>query len=460
MSWKPLAGLVLLTTLLAPALLPAAEREHALLTDFTGQVYAENELQGAELRIAVDYQHQYFYFIADLSLLSDRKYASSQRDAWGGLYTMINRGGIGFEVGEKEAAGRLGLRAGRLPFDDVVDSPYSLFVSGQEYPPLLGELSYEHSIFFYQSRGMVLNYNSVEGYPERGANLKTFGIHLENGLRFGVQEAAVYTDIPFDPEYFISPIPQFFTQYINKSSGKPWGQTGNDNYIVGFYGDYQSLPWQISGQLLVDDFGSVTNNPDKIAWQAGARRATPWGRFGLHHGGATKYTFQAYGSGGGDTQYEYTYYPASVFTLDGEEVSIDPDENYIGYRHGENNLAFLLDYANEFAGIEAAAALEYVVTGEQSPSNPWFEYDSWYDIPGPSTKLLDSGVLEHDLRLSISGRRRFGPWTLTASAMGGYLWNAAARVDETDGAYFVPQAGNHRPLYSLSIGVTYTLGLN
>jgi hypothetical protein len=44
--------------------------------------------------------------------------------------------------------------------------------------------------------------------------------------------------------------------------------------------------------------------------------------------------------------------------------------------------------------------------------------------------------------------------------MGGYLWNAAARVDETDGAYFVPQAGNHRPLYSLSIGVTYTLGLN
>jgi len=436
-------------------------REHSFLATAGGRAYINEELSGAEANIRIDYRHEYFFLATDMSMIFDNRYASFD-DEIDFMYPFINEGGIGVHFGEREDAGRLELRTGRLAFEDVLDSPYSLFVSPQEYPPMIVELDYAHSYFFYSSRGIVLNYDSRYGYPDRGANLKTFGIDLPRGIRFGVQEAAIYTGVPFDPEYFLSPIPQFYTQYANKTGGNPWGQQGNDNYIVGLFGEYSGSRGQLFAQLLVDDFATYLDNPKKIAWQLGGRRHSRLGRFGLYHGGSTKYTFQAYGGGGGsDTEYEYTYYPAAYYTLSGDKRSISPEENAIGYRNGENNLAVLADYAGEALGAELSGAVEYVVTGAQSPNNPWFDEDTWYDIPGPSTKLLDGEVLEHELKASVSGRRSFGPWTLTASAMLGFVWNQSQRVAATDGNgdFFEPQSGRHRPLYMLSLGGSYTLGL-
>jgi hypothetical protein len=440
---------------------PQEPRQHSFLATAGARAYLENDLQGVDTNMRVDYRHEYFFLAADLSMIFDDRYESFNT-ATDFMYPFINEGGVGVHFGDPEEAGRLELRAGRLDFDDVIDSPYSMFVSEAEYPPMIVELTYAHSYFFYTSRGIVLNYNSINGYPDRGANLKTFGIDLGNGIRFGVQEGAVYTELPFDIEYFTSPIPQIYTQYTNKSVTNPWGQMGNDNYLIGLFGEYTGPRNELFGQLLVDDYATYADNPKKIAWQLGGRRHSPFGSFGLYHGGSTKYTFQAYGgSGGSDTEYEYTYFPVTYYTVNGEERSITPEENAIGYRNGENNLALLADYAGSAAGVDLGAALEYVVTGAQSPNNPWFDEDTWTDIPGPSTKLLDGEVLEHELTASVSGRRCFGPWTFTASAMGGFVWNQSQRVAATDGNsdYFVPQAGRNRLLYALSLGGRYTVGI-
>jgi hypothetical protein len=328
----------------------------------------------------------------------------------------------------------------------------------------MAELSYAHSYFFLTTRGMNLTYDSAEGYPTRGANFKNYGIDLKNGIRFGIQEATIYTGIPFDPEYFLSPIPMFYTQYVNRGTGKPWGRAdNNDNYLVGLFGEYRSNSLDLTAQLLVDDLSTYGDNPDKVAWNLGGRYRKPYGDFGLYHAGATKYTFQAFGNTGDvDLEYEYTYYPAATFTLNGEPATIYPEDSYLGYRNGENNLAFIADYRGEAWGVELSGALEYVLTGEQSPNNPWFDAEDYTEIPGPSTKLLDGAVLEHELQASVAGRRRFGDWELTLSAMLGYVWNDAELVTATDGndGYFVPQAGNNRLLYSLSLGARWILGID
>ena len=95
----------------------------------------------------------------------------------------------------------------------------------------------------------------------------------------------------------------------------------------------------------------------------------------------------------GSTPYQYTYYPEVEYLLeDGTPMTLEYGDNYIGYKYGENNLAFLVDYANTFSGVEFTAGLEYVISGSKSPANPWFEYDDVEDT-SKEALLLDDPML-------------------------------------------------------------------
>jgi len=149
-------------------------------------------------------------------------------------------------------------------------------------------------------------------------------------------------------------------------------------------------------------------------------------------------------------------------------MPIDYTQNYIGYKYGENNLAFLLDYRNKFltgspGKFSLYAALEWVLNGAKSPANPWHEYDRWTQIPDP-TQLLD-GTVEHVLTLRTRVDRSvnvFGvPFAVFADMEIGMAFNAMALepadvdTELTEAWIYRPQPGVNEPIYQLSIGLSY-----
>ena len=86
----------------------------------------------------------------------------------------------------------------------------------------------------------------------------------------------------------------------------------------------------------MDDFNlywllpDTPHNPNKMAYALGGRLDTEWGRFSFDTALAFKYTYEAtYARESySDYPYEYTYYPASLFTNDGEDIVIGYEDNY------------------------------------------------------------------------------------------------------------------------------------
>ena len=148
--------------------------------------------------------------------------------------------------------GALQVSGGRLPHRDLVDSPYSLFISSSAHPDILADITFRGGPFTYETRWVRLNTRSEAGYPDRGANYKVFAVRLGD-WRFGLQDSAVYVDRVFDEEYFFSPVPNIVTQMINNHAGKPWGQDSNDNSILGLFVERQRPESYLYAQWLVDD---------------------------------------------------------------------------------------------------------------------------------------------------------------------------------------------------------------
>jgi len=353
-----------------------------------------------EVNFKINHFSDNFDFIADLSALNDGKYKPSQsEDYYFGYYFLMNEGGINLHFED------IDFSFGNLKHSDLIDSPYSVFISSANNSSNIMDLKYENDKIFYETRWIGLNHNSNvvlsyatdTTYPERGANFKTYGFKFGN-FRFAYEESAVYYDEYFSMDYFANPIPNFFIQYTTMSSGKPWSHGNNANAIMGFMLDYKDNEKYIYSQILVDDINmnrflkpDGTQNPDKLAWTFGSDFYTEYGKFGFNHGGATKYTFSPVSL---STPYGYTYYPDVVYDYDGYKP-ISAKDNYIGYIHGENNLSFMMDYYNQFAeDLDYSASVEYSITGSQSPIDPWHE-DSNYE---QGTHLLDGDeYLEHSL---------------------------------------------------------------
>lgn len=467
-------------------------------------------------RALLDYRHQNFSLFIDWSMINDEIYDPSEVYMLG-RYLYINDAHIDYETDH------FYFKAGRSIQEDVIDSPYSLFVNSEPIPSVQIETKFTGDFFFYTNRWVNLNHNSESVYfgsvgadspfdgtaeydaeypngipwVDRGAHFHEYGLNL-GSWRFGLQESVVTFGESFSPEFFLSPMIMYITQLVIDDGAKPWLEYANGKHFIGFFADRTSYDSYFSSQILIDDingdiFPGVENvNQNRLAWSIGGYRDYDFGRIGFYHGGALKDTFGAtYASTVDGTDYPerdyneyeaddiplyysyhpypYTYYPAVDYYLeDGTRMPIDYTQNYIGYKYGENNLAFMIDYSNEFSRrsplkFSLYTALEWVLNGSKSPANPWHEYDRWTQIPDP-TQLLD-GNIEHILTIRTRVDKAvsiFGiPFGIFADLELGMTFNAMGLEPAEESELYPeawiyrPQPGVNEPLYKLSIGLGY-----
>ncbi|MDR2049614.1 MAG: hypothetical protein LBP69_09195 [Treponema sp.] len=482
---------------------------------------------GANVRM--DYRGGPFGLTADLIAKNDQKYAPTRAMVPSGnlfgMYVFMNEGGVSYN-GQP-----FSLRAGRFKLYDEVDSPYSLFINSMGHPAITMKMRYESKHWIYQSQWIELNSrNTVSspawneyhrrqdenidpwvpsakasdpsnteglsdwGFPDRGVNYKIYALKV-NDWRLGFLDAVVYTGRSFDLEYFFNPIPQFFINYAKDTPGRPWATDTNENALMGFFWDIDKKEsWSAYAQLLIDDFSfgfardlfsGFSDNPWKTAWALGGRVHTPIGRFGFHHGGALKFTFEPIGTDesgryawdAAATAYGYTYYPETRYfdsESGGDPVSIIIEDNAVGYKYGENNLAFQVDYQNTFQRFLVTAELELLLAGANSPANPWQQHYSrsgYYDSGKSGSQLLD-GPFEKRIEFRINVSRKIGPVALWgAVAFGGRFDKLVLAPpdpdpnhnpeDQTvDNDIWIWKASGQRELiFRLSFGFRYTLGV-
>lgn len=408
-----------------------------------------------------------------------------------GHYFYTRGATAGFNFGDVSFTGGRGIHA------DVVDSPYTIYINPEAFPAIHAEAAYTGEVFSYTTRWVRLNersaqyYNGdIDGDPatdtlirDRGMTFKAYSLHFGN-LTVGFEDVSLYLDRSFDAETFLSPFPMYFLEMLNTSAGRPWSELSNTNSLMGFFGEYETGDLYLCGQVLVDDINagalapilgwaipSLNNieNLSKVAWSLGGTYDTPFGLFGFYHGGALKYTFAATyvsDSSYSTLPYEYTYFPVAEFDAGGGTYKpLDYTHNYIGYTHGENNLAFLADYTAEFGGRKPWAfglysSLEWVINGSKSPSNPWHEHDHWTEIDPPQELLTDE-VLEHTLRLDVRLSKPVNNWLFAVDGALGYVWNRLELVEAVadEPKIYTPVAGNNHLIASLTLRAAYTLEL-
>lgn len=454
----------LLCLVLALSLPIHAQDNLALATTFEGSFDSETGLSNLA-EIDFGFTSGQFDLSAVLFINNDGKYLPLESNQAGGTffdyYAFMKSGGIAWRPDPA-----ISLKFGRLEHRDQLDGPYSLFVSSAAPSALMGQLRYENDYFFYESRWVELNSRSsmyTEAYykepnylnpldpdsgplhlndplgesngpfPDRGANVKAYGFKFGNGMRFGFQDAAIYTGRSFDFEYLINPIPQYFIQYVKKTDGRPWATGDNENNLIGAFWDWQvNDRLKLDAQFLMDDFnvyflGIGKWNPWKAAWAASAKVGTDVGTFGFYHAGALKYTFQPTRDNM-DEAYSYTYYPDSRFKIGSEYAAIPLSDLMFGYKHGENNIAFMADYSGQVLGMDLYSSLEFVLSGSKSPTNAWHDA-TWHNYDG--SHLLDESVLEKLFLLSASAKKRLGNFYLYGNLALGVAVNALELVQPT-----------------------------
>ncbi len=350
--------------------------------------------------------------------------------------------------------GNLSLRAGKILQSDEVDSPYSLFLSSERNPYVSMSLRYENNRFFFKTVWIDLTRSvnvkdSIHPYsfPDRGMNYRAFGIKY-GGFRFGYQESVVYTNRTFDFEYFFSPLPNFFTQYIN-FVGRPFRQGTNDNSILGFFASYFSKSTYAYIQLLIDDmnmnrFYGGFQNPDKVGWSFGMRFSTPVGEFFAYHAGTTKYTFEPSTS---DVEDQYYHYPEVVAPVGNSTRTVSIEENCVGYKYGENTMSFLFGWEKKILDLKTTLQFELVLSGSKSPVKPWHGYGK---IP-QGTHLLDESPIEKIFKVSGSVKKRWGDLSAGLKLEFEHVENPLKLVKEI----YKPSEGVDNSWY-LTAGVSYS----
>jgi hypothetical protein len=406
-------------------------------------------------------------------------------------------------------------KAGRFRHYDEVDSPYSLFVNSLGHSANMMELRFENSNFLYQSRWVELNARSsfqsggtepalqswhtimkngdntangasYSGFPDRGANIKTYALKFGN-MRVGYQDAAVYSGLPgsgrnFDFEYFLNPIPQYFIQYVKGTGGRPWTTGEDDNNMFGLFWDWRNDEGAyFYAQGLLDDFSvafifpQTFDYPYKAGLAGGGRMSTRLGSVGLHAALSPMYSFAPITmlDGSGDyagnqwrSSYGYTYYPETRYWLEttGEAKSISIEDNMVGFLHGENTVVMMAEWSDSLAGMELLANLEWRLAGSSSPANPWHD-----GVGHPAgTRLLDEDHIETRVLAKMNATKSYGPLRLYSSLNLGYVWNerklrapvgVAPQFSAVDRNVWIwePVAKANRLLFALSMGFVYRL---
>jgi len=416
--------------------------------ELTVDVSAQGQWDGraaATERIGALLESPNFDLRAALGISSDGKYGPDIAN-WRGRQSFFDNYLV-LEEGQARARwDRLSLEAGRAPQAELFASPYSLFLNA-DHPGLVGAAyRYRDRHFTFENRWIELNRSSdfltsadsppgwaaagATGFPDRGASLKTLVFRWDEQA-FGINDAAVYTGRSFDAEYFLSPMPSYFTQYVKATAGRPWMTGSNENNLIGFFYTCDPAGAHFGAQVLIDDFSlhfvlpdQVPDNPWKVAWTLGGWVDTSTGRWGLWQAGATKYTFAPYSMTAGHeaaTAYGYTLYPDNEYRVGDRWRGLSVEDNALGYRHGENNLALLVTHEAEVArGLRWAGSAEATLSGTKSPANPWHDGTLAREY---GTQLLNEAPLE--TRLTGTGRLT---WTvegfdLWLGLTGGWVWH-------------------------------------
>ncbi len=270
-----------------------------------------------DLGLLLSYRSDNLFFFMDGGLRNDGVYSPEAS------YT------VGHSIDLKNAfvelaVPRFSLSAGRRTHSDVVESPYSLFISSSPIPALVADARYEDDRFFYETRWVQLNYRSTL-YLDDDGNPPGPGDELQ-GLRLQVRQRALRDAgldrlrgaEPSTRRYFLSPMFQYLQQQVRSTAGKPWTEDNNCNSINGFFVDVRTPRAYAYAQVLVDDinldflgFWGRLKMPTKLAWSLGGRMDFPFGTLGVYTAGATKYTFEATYT---DATH-YSLYPVRVHLL-------------------------------------------------------------------------------------------------------------------------------------------------
>jgi hypothetical protein len=384
------------------------------------------------LRVSLIHSGRVFDFSAAMSIGNEDHFSSGFQEVFFGPFSVdLIEGGMGLRLEDFRA------KAGIYPHFDIVDSPYSLFVNGRGLSAPILDIAFADARFQFSDRWIGLNAFSAFGWPDRGAVQKNYALVLGK-LRLGFQDLAVFSTQEddssryFDIDYFISPLPSYFVQYVSSSLARPWGQYTNDNSVMGFFGDYSEEGWYAYAQILIDDLNmnrfldpEGDQNPDKIAWSLGGSYDSAYGRFSLYHAGATAYTFEAFGSSVVNEMYGYSYYPADSFTSGSSVIPIETEDNMAGYTHGENNIAFLAGWEKKVWLLDCSAQAEFTLSGSKAAGNPWHELVNWYD-GGQGTRMLDDPVLEKKLLISGSATYSWKDFIFGFDFSLGGAWNRLA----------------------------------
>lgn len=410
----------------------------------------------------IKYQNDNFSFFVEMTFSNDGKFPLFYEEFYGDYYIKFKNSGINLNLNNVK------ISFGNLENYDIVDSPYSLFISSLGHSKPTVSFKFEDSNFKYESRYILISYDdfmplnlSTKSSIDKGLNLKYYAIKYGN-FTFGYEEASVYVNRLFDFEYFSNPLPNFFVQYYRENVLYNGIRSFNDNSLMGFFATYEDLKKYLYAQILIDDFNANRffnpDNPtvDKIAWSfGGTYNLNNYLKAKIFSAGATKYTFQPSSDSGNPLYYGYTYFIVEKL----KDWIINYEENYIGYKYGENNLALLigLDYSKEF---NLTGDLEFILSGTKSPINPWTEKNSSTYERG--FNLLNEGKIEKTFLLSLNISKKFGIMELGGFIKLGEIFNVLKLVEEVNDnvkkPYYAPSDEN-KTIFDLSIflKVSYNL---
>ena len=393
------------------------------------------------------------------------------------------------------------LTLGQFANYDVVNSPYSLFISGTGHQATMAEIYVDHGDFFYLDRWVGLNHSLRQGlyytgssidtdtsqyagtdtvanlYRDRGMTFKSYGVK-RGPLRVGFEDALVYPGDYFNIDAFVNPGPGWLVQYAASAMGRPWTNNIDMNSMIGFFADYTTNNYYAYAQVFIDDLvadkifypNKLYCAPNKLAGSLGGTVNTRAGTFGLYVAGATRFTFESVGN----KFYSYTYYPGSAVVYGDELIGIPTEELMVGYVNGENNFSSMVTWQKTLPIAKLSGSLEFKLTGEQSPANPF--HDQVGVGPNDWFRWLDDPVLEKKLTVKAQASRSFGNFSVWCNGTAGYVWNRLALVmvtsaDSDVGTDGKPKgdADGSEPLWrpsdqscffgALTVGFSYQLGI-
>jgi len=275
---------------------------------------------------------------------------------------------------------------------------YKLFIdnnSGFSYPTInFIVLVGDGKIKLENLWGGLRLYDGVK--PTKSFNYRSISFSPSKNFEIGYEESILYLDRYFDSFYFFAPLPMPAIQEAFHMGNAPWYSNFDDNSLIGGWLKYSIKNTDIYIEILVDDINmnrflrpsDPHQNPDKLAFLAGFSTKKGFFNIFFEVAGATAFTFQRTHD---EIPYEYVIFEGSDLPI---------ENNMIGYKHGENNLATAvrLEYNKNkwFAQID----YEFLMHGTRDVEQPWYG-----DVMPNSTQWLIGEVeTAHSLTFLLEHR--------------------------------------------------------